>query len=191
MGCDIHLYREKQVGGRWVAADEWVEDSYEPGRKEVPFSKRFHERNYELFGVLARGVRSDHPFSFTPRGLPLDPCAEVSEASANWDGDGHSHSYLYLHELRDLFAFAQSATVKVSGMKDAAGMAALNESIASGAPNWDLLFPYAGWMSSPDAVEFSLDVPAHFYFGDAIKRIIDSFDGTDGDNHRVVFWFDN
>ena len=27
MGCDIHLYKEKQVRGRWVTADEgWIPD---------------------------------------------------------------------------------------------------------------------------------------------------------------------
>lgn len=26
MGCDIHLYREKQVNSQWVTADVWEED---------------------------------------------------------------------------------------------------------------------------------------------------------------------
>ena len=68
MGCDIHMYKEKRVDGVWVAADEWTPDEYEEGRMEVQWEKRFTERNYELFGALSKGVRSEHPYSFEPRG---------------------------------------------------------------------------------------------------------------------------
>lgn len=193
MGCDIHLYKEKQVDGKWVTADEW--SSYNHGEEdkgiEVPWQKRFTERNYELFGLLSKGVRTEHEFSFEPRDMPVNACKEVFDESERWGGDGHGHSYLYLHELKDMLAHLNSNTIRISGMKDKEGLAKLRESIASGKPNWDLLFPYCGWANSPNYEAFEIDVPASFYMGGSLQKIIDSFDGVDGDNHRIVFWFDN
>jgi hypothetical protein len=193
MGCDIHLYKEKHVDGKWVTADAWEAYDYGDDDKgiEVPYKKRFTDRNYQLFGLLSKGVRSEHPFSFEPRGLPFNPCPEIARESEGWGEDGHSHSYLYLHELKDMAAYLEAATIRISGMKDKAGLDELRESIASGAPNWNLLWPYCGWSSSPSYVEFEQDIPASVYLGDGLKRIIDSFDGVDGDNHRIVFFFDN
>ena len=193
MGCDIHLYKEKQVEGKWLTADEW--EAYDYGEDErgieVPWQKRFTDRNYQLFGLLAKGVRTEHPYSFEQRGIPFNACTEIAEIADNWDVDGHSHSYLYLHELKDLMTFLEVQTIKITGMKDREGLAALRESIASGHPDWDLLFPYCGWASSSEYEEFELDVPALFYFGSSLREIISSFDGVDGDNHRIVFFFDN
>ncbi|OZI61579.1 hypothetical protein [Bordetella genomosp. 11] len=193
MGCDIHLYKEKHIGGRWVTADEWVPDDYGDGDKgkEVPWDKRFTRRNYELFGLLSKGVRSEHPYSFEPRGIPFNPCEEIADQAENWGSDGHSHSYLYLHEMKDMLAFLESQTILVSGMKDKEELAKLQATIDAGKPDWNLLFPYAGWTSQQDWVEFTMDVPAMFYVGEALKEIISGFDGVDGDNHRIVFFFDN
>lgn len=194
MGCDIHLYKEKQVDGKWVTADEWKSYDYGDDDKgmEVPFEKRFTDRNYELFGLLAKGVRSEHAFSFEPRGLPFNPCAEIAGESEGYGCDGHSHSYLYLHELKDMVAFLETTTIRISGMKNKDGLKELRESIASGNPDWNLLWPYCGWASDSLNYEtFEVDVPASFYMGDALTRIIAGFDGIDGDNHRIVFFFDN
>jgi len=193
MGCDIHMYKEKSVGGKWLTADEWVPYDYGDGEngKEVPWEKRFTDRNYELFGVLSSGVRREHTFSLKPRGMPFNPSEEVKEANKDWDSDGHSHSYLYLFELRELRAFLASATIKVSGMKDADQLKALQDSIASGTPKWDLIFPYCQSTNAPGAVDFEIDIPADFYMGESLDKIITGFDGIEGDNHRVVFWFDN
>jgi hypothetical protein len=194
MGCDIHLYKEKFIDGKWIAADEWVKSEYddEPNALEVPFEKRFTDRNYELFGVLSKGVRTDHEFAFAPRGIPFNACKEVADEAQGWGCDGHSHSYLYLHELKEMAKFLDTTTTRIGGMKNKEELKALQESIASGLPNWDLLFPYCKWASdSANYERFELDVPASFYMGDAIKRIISSFDGIDGENHRIVFFFDN
>lgn len=194
MGCDIHLYKEKQVGGKWVAADEWTPYDYGDDEKgiEVDWKKRFTDRNYELFGLLCRGVRSEHPLSFAARGLPFDACEEVSQCAERWSSDGHNHSYLYIHELRSLVEKLKTTTTRIEGMKDKVGLAALRDSIATGNPNWDLLYPYCGWSSnSADYDEFVFDVPASFIVGDSIERIIDGFDGIEGDNHRIVFFFDS
>lgn len=188
MGCDIHLYREKQIDGKWVAADNWVADG--EGRA-VPYEQMFTARDYNLFGLLAEGVRRDHPFAFKQRALPFDACVEVRSEFEEWGPDAHSASYLYLHELQDTLRFLAGRTLRVSGMKNAEGLAALHASIASGSPNWDLLYPYCAWTSDPTAVEFQIDVPADYLVGDNLADIISRFDGVEGTNQRIVFWFDN
>lgn len=193
MGCDIHLYKEKQVEGQWISADEWQAYDYGEGDKgiEVPWGKRYTGRNYELFGLLCNGVRSNHPCSFEPRGLPFDACPEIVNEVEKWGVDGHSHSYLYLHEIKDMLSHLESQTIRITGMKDREGLAKLQATIDAGKPDWDLLFPYCGWTNNQNAVEFEMDVPASFYVGSGMKKIISGFDGVDGDNHRIVFFFDN
>lgn len=193
MGCDIHLYREKHVNGRWLTADEWVDDDeYEIPTKRVPYEKRAYTgRNYNLFGLLSAGCRTEHEFSFAPRGMPLVCSDEVRSANEWWDADGHSHSYLYLHELREMQAHIQTAMIEISGMIDPDRLQKLRDTIAAGEPDWTLLFPYCQGTSDQTWVKFKQDVSAQFYFGDCLKKIIDSFDGIEGDNHRIVFWFDN
>lgn len=111
MGCDIHLYREKLINGKWVTGDVWVPDTewYDPNempepRLEVPWQGRFTERNYRLFGVLAKGVRYDSDIAMECRGFPADACVEVSAEYDHWGLDAHSPSWLQLQELRNLLA---------------------------------------------------------------------------------------
>jgi len=190
MGCDIHLYREKLVNGTWLTADEWV-DKYGEGA-DVPFEKQFRDRNYNLFGMLAGvRVREEPPYQFKPRGMPMKACDQVMKACEFWDTDGHSHSYLYLHEIKELRVFLASQTMKVSGMKHADELAALEASIASGNPDWNLLFPYCQWTTDKRQKEFCIDFPSDFMVGDALDRIIASLQDIGGDQQRIVFWFDN
>lgn len=192
MGCDIHAYREVKRDGCWVSADEWEGYDYGEGDagNRIPWEKRpYAGRNYQLFGILAEGVRSEHTFAFALRGKPLVCSLEVLDELAN--EDGHSYSYLYLHELKELRNYLNATSIAVTGMKDPGELAALNATIAAGNPNWDLLFPYCGWTSRTDAVEFTLDVPASFYVGKDLDTIISSFDGIEGDEPRLVFYFDN
>lgn len=194
MGCDIHLYREKKVDDKWQSADEWERPSWAEGDDElhIKFDKlAYIGRNYELFGALSKGVRRDVSFAFEPRGVPFNMSPEVSQSFESWDSDGHSHSYLYLHELREFADFLNTQTICIEGMKDVKQLAELRASIASGNPDWDKLFPYCAATNSPGHVDFEMDVPASYYIGRELKQIIDSFNGIDGENHRIVFWFDN
>lgn len=195
MGCDIHVYREKLVEGKWLAADKWQKSEYdEEGENTIVVryeDQFFHDRNYELFGLLAKGVRSEHEFSFLPRGLPNDACAEVAGSATQWDGDGHNHSYLYLHELKSVAALVDTKTITVSGMKDRDQLKEFRDSIGTGSPDWNLLWPYCGWTTQSSYVEFEQEIPASLYFEGALKKLIAGFDGVDGDNHRIVFFFDN
>jgi hypothetical protein len=190
MGCDIHLYKEKFVDGAWISADVWA-DEYGDGL-EVPFEERFTDRNYNLFGLLACGVRREFEFSFAPRGLPFNVCKLVADSSNGWGIDGHGHSYLFLHELKEMKKFLQTEEIEISGMKQKDELAALRSSIEGpGKTDWDLLYPYCQGTNAHDYEEFSIRVPAEFIVGSGLEKIIAGFDGCDGENHRIVFWFDN
>lgn len=190
MGCDIHIYRERFTNGRWESIDQWS-DKYGDG-EDVAYGDQCYEgRNYDLFGVLAKGVRREFPFSFEARGMPLQCDPRIQKLMEGWEGDGHNHSYLYLHELRELQEFAKTNTMPVSGMMDAAQWEALQASIASGTPNWDLLYPYCQWASNKEYVKFEVQIPVSAQIGRCLAEIVDSFAGIEGENHRVVFCFDN
>lgn len=190
MGCDIHAYREKQVNGQWVTADEW--DTEDPEDIHVPYQKRaYRGRDYELFGLLADGVRSSHTFSFKARGLPNDVSPEVKANAEAWGVDGHNHSYIYLNELKALIENLKNFSVNFEGMMHTEQLAKLNESISAGSPNWDLLYPCCSWTNQKDFENFKFSVPALFMVGVGLQTLVDSFEGVDGDNHRLVFFFDN
>lgn len=191
MGCDIHLYREKKINNVWVTADEGWCDEYGEGVKDVPWKTRFTDRDYNLFGFLSSGVRRKHEFSFKERGMPFNVCAEIKALCDSHGGDGHSSSYLSLTELKDAWAFLQDKTIVVSGMKDAKELQALQASIRSDEKtNWDLIYPYCQGTTDPKAMDFSIDADCT-YFLSGVKKIIDLFDDVDGEDQRIVFWFDN
>lgn len=117
MGCDIHLFVEKQnQAGAWEAADKWTANPYFKGDPEsespltVEHRQRFYTgRNYNLFAILAN-VRNGRGFAGVdtgdgfnpiapPRGLPSDVTEAVKRESDSWGCDGHSHSYFTLAEL--------------------------------------------------------------------------------------------
>lgn len=112
MGCDIHVYRERKVHGKWetdtlVENDNDEYSSYESGLGYV-------SRNYLLFGLLSN-VRSLGNFPITPpaedRGFPSD-ATEINQAcSDQMDGDGHSHGWLNLEELHKLHEEYKQAVV--------------------------------------------------------------------------------
>ena len=187
MGCDIHCYKEKFVNGKWISTDIWEQ---EDGYKRVPYESTFSDRNYNLFGLLSKGVRFEHQYSLEPRGMPFDPSEEVFMAYSDWDSDGHSHSYLYLHELKQFKAFLESKTINVSGLMNKEQHESLVKSIEGGNPNWDLIYPYCQASSRSDLIEFSLDPPAIYMVGEGLNKIISIFDEAE-ELQRLVFWFDN
>jgi hypothetical protein len=111
MGCDIHLYTEQRIDGKWQSVDVWTKEDGE-GHMHVAYEhKLYGDRNYSLFAILAN-VRNGYGFAGVktgdgfvpisePRGLPVDVSAQVKTSSDRWDGDGHSHSHLTLREILD------------------------------------------------------------------------------------------
>jgi hypothetical protein len=196
MGCDIHIYRERKIADKWVTCEQWEAEEYDGVTQHyVNFQsqREFRDRNYDLFGALCSGVRREFDFSFAERGMPLECAEETSRACEQYGDDGHSHSYLYLHELRDFSAWLSRNTMPIRGVKDRAELAALRASIATGKPDWNLIYPYAQSAWGGDYEEFTFDVPASFGIGESLDKIIKSFDGIDALPHelRMVFWFDN
>lgn len=125
MGCDIHLYVEKNNNGIWSAVDKFARDEPdEPGQEGyLHASSEFYEgRNYNLFSILAdvrngsgfAGVKTGDGFVpiAEPRGIPDDASDEIKAISAQWDCDGHSHSH---HTLRELLDYDWTQRAKLQG----------------------------------------------------------------------------
>lgn len=112
MGCDIHIYTEKYVNGKWLHADGTQKNKYFGKWKDEPEFCRapiYNGRNYNLFAILA-DVRNGSGFAgcytgsgfipiHEPKGLPDDVSDEIREAADDWGSDGHSHSYFTVKEL--------------------------------------------------------------------------------------------
>lgn len=192
MGCDIHIFKEKRANGQWVTADEWTCGEDWDGNECMECSTdNYGGRNYNLFGVLSEGVRRNQKICFKQRGIPFDACEEVSRESDKWDGDGHSHSYLYLHELNDLQETCKREKITIEGMMARDQWLRVQEEANKSDPDWSVLYPYCQGTNRNDYVNFSIDVPMTFILGNCLEEIISKFDGIEGDNHRIVFWFDN
>lgn len=189
MGCDIHLYKEKKVGSKWVTADEGWRDEYNEGWIDVPWEKRFTDRDYVLFGLLA-GVRRDSGFNQKPKGIPFNVCSEIKAINDSLGSDGHSHSFFYLTELKELWDELKTKKVTISGMKDKDEIQKLKESLASDNPDYNLLYPYCQSANINNYEDFEVEIPASVQL-DGLKKIIDLFDDSDADLQRIVFWFDN
>lgn len=151
MGCDIHLYKEKRVDGKWVSADSWESyDDEDTLAKDVPWEQRHVQRNYVLFGLFVGGVRRSYAISFQERGIPYNVDPNIYGVVDYWSDDAHSFSYLYVHELKDMVQYIENDHTVLGEAQVAATMVI-----------------------------------------DSLKDIISRFDGMDGDNHRIVFFFDN
>lgn len=136
MGCDIHLCVE-----RWDDKEGWREVRPSDLRLPCPLcngTRRFrwhsgetvdcfscdktdgfardfyHERNYELFAMLA-GVRNDFGLALIagPRDAPADISETVLAQLNAWGEDAHSVSFLGLSEL---LAYDWSKTERVAGI---------------------------------------------------------------------------
>lgn len=124
MGCDIHLAVEVRRGGKWQREaivpeqfrDPWfVEQAAKnPGSFYEKWAERqwYHDRNYEVFAVLADVRNNGHitPIS-EPRGLPddMDEATRRLHYEYRGEDDGgeddidlgdHSFSWLTLAELQ-------------------------------------------------------------------------------------------
>lgn len=109
MGTDIHIFVEKQVGGKWeyVTAPRDDEKSalYEMDWCYWPAERR----NYDLFAMLAN-VRNGTGFAgcdtgtgfepiSEPRDVPFMMSSDVQLAYEEWGKDCHDQSWLALDEL--------------------------------------------------------------------------------------------
>lgn len=188
MGCDIHLYREKKVNGVWETADKWsVDEGY---GKHIRYEDCYYKgRNYELFGILSKGVRRDIDFGIPGRGLPEDMSPEVRAEFA--DAGYHSESWLTLTELKALRALVEIKKIKVTGMMHKKQWDRLEESISSGQPDWSLLSSYCSRTNQKDHVRFEVNVPAVVLVGSSLDTLIKNLEVVGGQKQRLVFGFDS
>ena len=107
MGCDIHTFVERKINGEWESVDKWADD--ELPNTYIPRDDRFYtNRDYVLFGMICRNVRTLFENGLPPKGIPDDLTTEVTNAFYDWGDDGHSHSYLTPKEIRQLIAMTIS-----------------------------------------------------------------------------------
>jgi hypothetical protein len=195
MGCDIHIFSETKIEGKWVCnepfevQDVGTEDEY----IDVPYDQQFYSgRDYDLFGVLA-GVRHDSLQEFEVKGFPDDASPEIKRKFTSWDCDAHTPSYITLEELKSFLETVKCRTFKISGMMKADQLPKLQEALSTNDPDWiDHLYPYCGWSTVEGYVNFEVDVPFEGMLGDTLKNWVVKLEAIDiiGDK-RVVFWFDN
>lgn len=81
MGCDIHLFAEVKINGKW--------EHY----GEIRFPRR-----YAAFGYLA-GVRCPEFRAIPDRAFPTDLALMTQIHYDHWESDGHSHGYLIGEEI--------------------------------------------------------------------------------------------
>lgn len=199
MGCDIHIYKEKLVDGKWATADTWQCEK-ESDDQDGTFhyytndNSGLEDRNYSAFGILA-GVRGDYldSYKMDPKGLPEQMSEETERQYESWKLDAHGISYLSINELRNLQHIIENETIKITGFGTVSNIEKLNEQLDSGVdPDWDLIYPYTDYQQNDQFwAPFTYDVPIHTSVGDYVKRIIDALEGVGGDDQRIVFWFDN
>lgn len=132
MGCDIHLYVEKRVGGNWVPADKWVPDEKSEEKDPlmalmVPYNDHYYSgRNYDLFAILAdvrngrgfAGIDTGEGFNpiSDPKGLPIDVTTEVQLELDRWGEDAHSVNF---YTVKDLLEFDWTQVTKLRGVVSA------------------------------------------------------------------------
>lgn len=207
MGCDIHIYLERQltVNGekKWVNIDYWKIDPYYPSDssdKEYQHMSFYSGRNYSLFGVLA-DVRNDshNKVISYPKGLPKDVTIQTQKESEGWGEDVHSHSWLTLREL--LKAEAQLVDTKEQGMLEPE---MYKDFIKNGTlpTEWCKLtnqedYIYAEWVrpASPlsglmkqlrERLSTELWIWDFLKEEEKVERLV-----SNQNDIRIVFWFDN
>lgn len=215
MGCDIHLFVERKVDGKWISADKWTPYPYrEEGDVKqfwVAYDDRFYrDRNYDLFGMLANvrnGVWGDgfNPIA-APKGLPCDVSPEVKREYSDWGEDGHSHSWLTLAELKaydwegqktihrgwvdaEQFQVFEAAGKPKSYSASVSGMSVRHISN-------DLMREVIQAGISQRSLYTQVEWEESYYesakkFVDNVIPKLDALSYGKPENVRIVFWFDN
>ncbi len=210
MGCDIHLFVERLVDGKWChvpAPDRWDNDKLAlvASAAEVPSWARswFGDRNYNLFSWLA-GVRNDGgkntPLA-KPRGVPRNASIEVRRERRRWGVDAHSASRFTVAELQ---AGLVGLVVRYSGQVDEMTYLSWKVSKADFPDSW--FGSSSGHDPVPElaylngeraragrktAVVCHWSLPAERCFQRFASLVAELAKLGEPDSVRIVFWFDN
>lgn len=204
MGTDIHFYIERKMpDGTWKCINpldyyesRWNGDYTKPHIQELSIG-----RDYQLFGILSKGLRTTYPDGFPQRGLPKNASTIVKQRLAN----AHSTNYLTLYRLETLFS-DMTKTISREIRLPLTTAALLIESIEAGTPNWQLI-KHEHWHTSPDPSihykQFTIDMPLIHAFNTFIKEVMIDYLHTHaprnkrgkeklkGNDIRIVFGFDS
>jgi hypothetical protein len=215
MGCDIHMYLEKKVNGKWVSADPITKVG--DGLLDVDHRHRVYTgRNYLLFSVLA-GVREPIPGlwqKYKVKGFPEDADPMIKKIYKRWGGDAHTASHLTLKELKEVDWNKTGVMLSFDVTERQKEIYEYFKNKAStGKPGELCLIDYFiyntikdPWFSVLETVmepkrelkltEIHVLVPLSFVFDDFDKVLWNLKDMTilgnlTEDEIRLVFWFDN
>jgi hypothetical protein len=193
MGCDIHLFTERKryINGqeKWYNIDNWKLNPYyennEDSETKYNVNYAYHDRNYDLFSILA-DVRGDRTPISEAKGLPEDVSDVVKAESDNWGSDGHSHSYFTMEELYSYFE--QNRTVTYSGYVTPEG----SEKIDAGEMP-DFWFTIRSdrapiereWEFENVDIKHLIEVLEKHFKSEYYRK------DTESEKFRIVFWFDN
>jgi hypothetical protein len=193
MGCDIHMFVERRIDGRWVEAADYIEEC--------------NLRCYDTFAILA-GVRNGVHGTFVPiappRGLPDDASETVKAELAEWGCDAHSVSHHTLRQLLEydwrqgcpkfgVISWAQFERFVASGVPPevyCADYGGPNVRVVSHADGLAILAdPHAERPSDVRAEWVASAASAAGYFHDVVIPWLKTLGAED--DVRIVFWFDN
>jgi len=186
MGCDIHIFIEREVGDTWIPLrkyDAFYAKHPEWGYEIFSLDGWYSGRNYELFGILAAVRREPENIIDVPRGLPADCSEGVKERSDEWGTDAHSHSHFTLAEL-----VAFDWTSNKIQMEGVVGSKAAKAYKNKGIPptRW------SAWSADVnDEERLEWEITAESYCAEFMSLIEDLKTLGNPDKVRIVFWFDN
>lgn len=107
MGCDIHLYSESLINGKWIAdlADTLKtpsEEEYEDGERMSVSMSYAGGRNYMLFDLLTNSaIRREKAFGLHNQGMPEDASDIITSMHEAWGSDTHSENHLTVKQLKE------------------------------------------------------------------------------------------
>jgi len=177
MGCDIHMYVERRVHGRWQA----VSDPQQPEAPDAYHGWFCGDRSYRLFAILAdvRNYDGLVPIS-GPRGLPKNVSKAIRLEAAG-AVDCHSFTWLGVDELL-AFDWDQPAgeTTRFVSPEDAEAYRASGTKPLSSA-----MYDSTGWESLTWPVTYRDCAPG---FQEDLEKLRALAEPRE---LRLVFWFDN
>jgi len=165
MGCDIHIYTEtlNKETNIWTNCDLYTRN----GDGDLFRHEWYQGRYYELFMLLAHGVRGDVPWGRELQGFPDDASTDAKEAYAEWDCDAHSPSWITLNDL-----IIYTTQIQMNNKPTLGGKEALAEFVN----DWTFfMLKYNSW------IKYIVPVGGNMYT-----------DNTEWKEYvRLVYWFDN
>lgn len=206
MGCDIHVMVEARKypfgNEKWFNVDNWRHDPSpdDPDDKSKPaltVKPIYNNRNYELFSFLADVRNYGHNPSFGfDRGFPEDACEHTAAEYNRWGEDAHTPGYATLAELKEHIGKVGKVNRRGYVHKD---QVARFKETGETPTSWSQGVYGAGaeqyeWMEWQDEVHcFDCLLAA---LEDRKRELFwifdpDKDDGTNDENIRIVFWFDN